>query len=281
MGIKTYKPYTPSRRQMTGSDFSEITKTTPEKSLVVSLKKNSGRNNQGKITVRHKGGGNRKKYRIIDFKRFKDSIPATVKAIEYDPNRTANIALICYADGEKAYILAPEGLKVGMTVMNGSEAEVRTGNCLPMSDIPVGTLVHNVELHPGKGGQLVRSAGNSAQLMAKEDKYVTLRLPSGEMRMVPSNCRASVGVIGNGDHSLINIGKAGRKRHMGIRPTVRGSVMNPNDHPHGGGEGRAPVGRPGPSTPWGKPALGLKTRKKNKQSNKLIVRRRDGKQLSK
>lgn len=281
MGIKTYKPYTPSRRQMTGSDFSEITKATPEKSLVVSLKKNSGRNNQGKITVRHRGGGNRKKYRLIDFKRFKDDIPATVKAIEYDPNRTANIALICYADGEKAYILAPEGLKVGMTVMNGSNAEVRTGNCLPMSDIPVGTLVHNIELHPGKGGQLVRSAGNSAQLMAKEDKYVTLRLPSGEMRMVPANCRASVGVIGNGDHSLINIGKAGRKRHMGIRPTVRGSVMNPNDHPHGGGEGRAPVGRPGPSTPWGKPALGLKTRKKNKQSNKLIVRRRDGKQLSK
>lgn len=281
MGIKTYKPYTPSRRQMTGSDFSEITKATPEKSLVVSLKKNSGRNNQGKITVRHRGGGNRKKYRLIDFKRFKDDIPATVKAIEYDPNRTANIALICYADGEKAYILAPEGLKVGMTVMNGSSAEVRTGNCLPMSDIPVGTLVHNIELHPGKGGQLVRSAGNSAQLMAKEDKYVTLRLPSGEMRMVPANCRASVGVIGNGDHSLINIGKAGRKRHMGIRPTVRGSVMNPNDHPHGGGEGRAPVGRPGPSTPWGKPALGLKTRKKNKQSNKLIVRRRDGKQLSK
>ena len=281
MGIKTYKPYTPSRRQMTGSDFSEITKSTPEKSLVVSLKKNSGRNNQGKITVRHRGGGNRKKYRLIDFKRFKDDIPATVKAIEYDPNRTANIALICYADGEKAYILAPEGLKVGMTVMNGSNAEVRTGNCLPMSDIPVGTLVHNIELHPGKGGQLVRSAGNSAQLMAKEDKYGTLRLPSGEMRMVPANCRASVGVIGNGDHSLINIGKAGRKRHMGIRPTVRGSVMNPNDHPHGGGEGRAPVGRPGPSTPWGKPALGLKTRKKNKQSNKLIVRRRDGKQLSK
>ena len=266
---------------MTGSDFSEITKATPEKSLVVSLKKNSGRNNQGKITVRHRGGGNRKKYRLIDFKRFKDDIPATVKAIEYDPNRTANIALICYADGEKAYILAPEGLKVGMTIMNGSNAEVRTGNCLPMSDIPVGTLVHNIELHPGKGGQLVRSAGNSAQLMAKEDKYVTLRLPSGEMRMVPANCRASVGVIGNGDHSLINIGKAGRKRHMGIRPTVRGSVMNPNDHPHGGGEGRAPVGRPGPSTPWGKPALGLKTRKKNKQSNKLIVRRRDGKQLSK
>ena len=281
MGIKTYKPYTPSRRHMTGSDFTEITTSTPEKSLVVSLKKNSGRNNQGKITVRHRGGGNRRKYRLIDFKRFKDGIPATVKSIEYDPNRTANIALICYADGEKSYILAPEGLKVGMTVMNGSDAEVRVGNCLPMCDIPVGTLVHNVELHPGKGGQLVRSAGNSAQLMAKEEKYVTLRLPSGEMRMVPANCRASVGVIGNGDHSLINVGKAGRKRHMGIRPTVRGSVMNPNDHPHGGGEGRAPIGRPGPSTPWGKPAMGLKTRKKNKQSNKLIIRRRDGKQLSK
>ena len=281
MGIKTYKPYTPSRRHMTGSDFSEITSSAPEKSLVYSLKKNAGRNSQGKITVRHRGGGSRRKYRMIDFKRIKDGIPATVKSIEYDPNRTANIALICYADGEKSYILAPEGLKVGMTVMNGSQAEVRTGNCLPMSDIPVGTLVHNVELHPGKGGQLVRSAGNSAQLMAKEDKYVTLRLPSGEMRMVPANCRASVGVIGNGDHSLINVGKAGRKRHMGIRPTVRGSVMNPNDHPHGGGEGRAPIGRPGPSTPWGKPAMGLKTRKKNKQSNKLIIRRRDGKQLSK
>ncbi len=281
MGIKTYNPYTPSRRQMSGSDFSEITKTTPEKSLVVSLKKNAGRNAQGKITVRHRGGGNRRKYRIIDFKRYKDGIPATVKSIEYDPNRTANIALISYADGEKAYILAPEGLKVGMTVMSGAGAEVRVGNCLPMSDIPVGTLVHNVELHAGKGGQLVRSAGNSAQLMAKEGKYATLRLPSGEMRLVPINCRASIGTIGNGDHSLINIGKAGRKRHMGIRPTVRGSVMNPNDHPHGGGEGRAPIGRPGPSTPWGKPAMGLKTRKKNKQSNKYIIRRRDGKQLSK
>ena len=281
MGIKTYNPYTPSRRQMTGSDFSEITTSTPEKSLVVSLKKNAGRNAQGKITVRHRGGGNRRKYRLIDFKRLKDGVPATVKTIEYDPNRTANIALICYADGEKAYILAPEGLKVGMTVVNGPEAEVRVGNCLPMSEIPVGTLIHNIEIHPGKGGQLVRSAGNSAQLMAKEGKYATLRLPSGEMRLVPSNCRASIGTIGNGDHNLINIGKAGRKRHMGIRPTVRGSVMNPNDHPHGGGEGRAPIGRSGPSTPWGKPALGLKTRKKNKQSNKYIIRRRDGKQLSK
>ena len=279
MGIKTYNPYTPSRRQMTGSDFSEITKTTPEKSLVVSLSKNSGRNNQGKITVRHRGGGNRRKYRLVDFKRKKDGIAAKVIGIEYDPNRTANIALICYADGEKAYILAPAGLKVGMKVMSGAEAEVRPGNCLPLSAIPVGTMVHNIELYPGKGGQLVRSAGNGAQVMAKEGKYATLRLPSGEMRMVPINCRATIGVVGNGEHNLINIGKAGRKRHMGIRPTVRGSVMNPNDHPHGGGEGKAPVGRPGPCTPWGKPALGLKTRKKKKQSNKLIVRRRDGRAI--
>ena len=280
MGIKTYNPYTPSRRQMTGSDFSEITKTTPEKSLVVSLSKNSGRNNQGKITVRHRGGGNRRKYRLVDFKRKKDGIAAKVIGIEYDPNRTANIALICYADGEKAYILAPAGLKVGMKVMSGAEAEVRPGNCLPLSAIPVGTMVHNIELYPGKGGQLVRSAGNGAQVMAKEGKYATLRLPSGEMRMVPINCRATIGVVGNGEHNLINIGKAGRKRHMGIRPTVRGSVMNPNDHPHGGGEGKTVIGRPGPCTPWGKPALGLKTRKKNKQSNKLIVRRRDGKALN-
>ena len=279
MGIKTYNPYTPSRRNMTGLDFAEVTKSTPEKSLVVSLKKNSGRNNQGKITVRHRGGGSRRKYRIIDFKRKKDGIPATVIGIEYDPNRTANIALICYADGEKAYILAPAGLTDGMKVMNGPEAEVRVGNCLPLEKIPVGTQIHNIELLPGKGGQLVRSAGLSAQLMAKEGKYATLRLPSGEMRMVPIGCRATIGVIGNGDHNLINIGKAGRKRHMGIRPTVRGSVMNPNDHPHGGGEGRAPIGRSGPSTPWGKPALGLKTRKKNKQSNKLIVRRRDGRAI--
>ncbi len=277
MGIKTYNPYTPSRRQMTGSDFSEITKQTPEKSLLDSKSRQAGRNNQGKVTVRHRGGGAKKKYRIIDFKRRKDGIPATVIGIEYDPNRTANIALICYADGEKAYILAPAGLTDGMKVMNGPEAEVRVGNCLPLSEIPVGTQIHNIELYPGKGGQLVRSAGNSAQLMAKEGKYATLRLPSGEMRMVPIVCRASIGVVGNGDHSLINIGKAGRKRHMGIRPTVRGSVMNPNDHPHGGGEGKAGIGRPGPCTPWGKPALGLKTRKKNKQSNKLIVRRRDGK----
>ena len=280
MGIKTYNPYTPSRRQMTGSDFSEITKTTPEKSLVVSLSKNSGRNNQGKITVRHRGGGNRRKYRLVDFKRKKDGIAAKVIGIEYDPNRTANIALICYADGEKAYILAPAGLKVGMKVMSGAEAEVRPGNCLPLSAIPVGTMVHNIELYPGKGGQLVRSAGNGAQVMAKEGKYATLRLPSGEMRMVPINCRATIGVVGNGEHNLINIGKAGRKRHMGIRPTVRGSVMNPNDHPHGGGECKTGIGRPGPCTPWGKPALGLKTRKKNKQSNKLIVRRRDGKALN-
>ena len=279
MGIKTYRPYTPSRRQMTGSDFAEITKTTPEKSLLAPKSRQAGRNNQGKITVRHRGGGAKKKYRIIDFKRNKDGIAATVVGIEYDPNRTANIALICYEDGEKAYILAPEGLKDGMKVMNGPEAEVRVGNCLPLSEIPVGTQIHNIERYPGKGGQLVRSAGNSAQLMAKEGKYATLRLPSGEMRMVPIICRASVGVVGNGDHSLINVGKAGRKRHMGFRPTVRGSVMNPNDHPHGGGEGKTGIGRPGPSTPWGKPALGLKTRKKNKSSNKLIVRRRDGKAI--
>ena len=279
MGIRTYNPYTPSRRQMTGSDFSEITKTTPEKSLLDSKKRKAGRNAQGKITVRHRGGGAKKKYRIVDFKRKKDGIPATVVGIEYDPNRSANIALICYADGEKAYILAPEGLKDGMTVMNGADAEVRVGNCLPLAEIPVGTQIHNIELYPGKGGQLVRSAGNSAQLMAKEGKYATLRLPSGEMRMVPIICRASIGVVGNGEHNLINVGKAGRKRHMGIRPTVRGSVMNPNDHPHGGGEGKTGIGRPGPCTPWGKPALGLKTRKKNKASNKLIVRRRDGKAI--
>ena len=279
MGIKTYNPYTPSRRQMTGSDFSEITKTTPEKSLLDSKKRKAGRNSQGKITVRHRGGGAKRQYRIVDFKRKKDGIPAKVIGIEYDPNRSANIALICYADGEKAYILAPAGLTDGMTVMNGPEAEVRVGNCLPLSEIPVGTQIHNIELYPGKGGQLVRSAGNSAQLMAKEGKYATLRLPSGEMRMVPIICRASIGVVGNGEHNLINVGKAGRKRHMGIRPTVRGSVMNPNDHPHGGGEGKTGIGRPGPSTPWGKPALGLKTRKKNKASNKLIVRRRDGKAM--
>ena len=281
MGIKSYKPYTPSRRAMTGSDFAEITKKTPEKSLVVRLPKHSGRNNQGKITVRHRGGGATKKYRIIDFKRNdKDGIPAKVTGIEYDPNRTANIALLTYADGEKRYILAPEGLQVGASLMNGSEAEVRVGNCLPLTDIPVGTNVHNVELSPGHGGEMVRSAGSSAQIMAKEGKYATLRLPSGEMRMVPISCRATIGTVGNIDHSLINYGKAGRKRHMGIRPHVRGSVMNPNDHPHGGGEGRSPIGRPGPCTPWGKPALGLKTRKKKKASNRLIVRRRNGKALN-
>ena len=279
MGIKTFNPYTPSRRAMTMLDNTEITKSTPEKSLTVSLNKKAGRNNQGKITVRHHGGGSRRKYRIIDFKRNKVDIPATVLSIEYDPNRTANIALICYADGEKSYILAPNGLKVGDVLMNGENAEVKVGNCLPLSAIPVGTEIHNIELYPGKGGQLVRAAGNTAQLMAKEGKYATLRLPSGEMRMVPVICRATIGTVGNIEHGLVNIGKAGRKRNMGIRPTVRGSVMNPNDHPHGGGEGRAPVGRPGPCTPWGKPALGLKTRKKNKKSNKMIVRRRDGKNM--
>ena len=279
MGIKTFNPYTPSRRAMTMLDNAEITKAAPEKSLTVSLKKTAGRNNQGKITVRHHGGGSRRKYRIIDFKRNKVDVPATVKSIEYDPNRTANIALICYADGEKTYILAPNGLKVGDVLMNGENAEVKVGNCLPLSAIPVGTEIHNIELYPGKGGQLVRAAGNVAQLMAKEGKYATLRLPSGEMRLVPLVCRATIGTVGNIEHGLVNIGKAGRKRNMGIRPTVRGSVMNTNDHPHGGGEGRAPVGRPGPCTPWGKPALGLKTRKKNKKSNKMIVRRRDGKNM--
>ena len=277
MGIKSFNPYTPSRRHMTVVDRTELSTAVPEKSLTVSLKKNAGRNAQGKITVRHRGGGSKRKYRIIDFKRNKDGVPATVKSIEYDPNRTANIALIAYADGQKAYILAPEGLKVGQKVMNGADAEIAVGNCLPLENIPVGTQIHNIELMPGKGGQLVRAAGNSAQLMAKEGKYATLRLPSGEMRMVPIGARATIGVIGNGEHALVNIGKAGRKRNMGIRPTVRGSVMNPNDHPHGGGEGKSPVGRPGPVTPWGKPALGYKTRKNNKSSDKLIVRRRNGK----
>jgi len=262
---------------MTVSDFAEITKSKPEKSLTVHLKKHSGRNGQGKITVRHRGGGAKIKYRIIDFKRLKDGVPARVAAIEYDPNRTANIALLFYADGEKSYILAPNGLKVGDSLMSGEEAEVKVGNALPMKAIPVGTEIHNIEMKPGRGGQLVRSAGNVAQLMAKDEKYATVRLPSSEMRMVPVNCRATIGQIGNLDNELINIGKAGKKRHMGIRPTVRGSVMNPNDHPHGGGEGRAPIGRPAPSTPWGKPALGYKTRKKNKQSNKYIVRKRGSK----
>ncbi|GMQ63271.1 50S ribosomal protein L2 [Vallitalea maricola] len=274
MGIKKYNPYTPSRRHMTGSTFEEITKKTPEKSLVASLKKHSGRNNQGKITVRHRGGGSKIKYRMIDFKRNKDGVPGKVVAIEYDPNRSANIALVQYVDGEKRYILSPNGLKVGNKVMSGSEAEIRIGNALQLKDIPVGSSIHNIELKPGKGGQLVRSAGNVAQLMAKEGKYATLRLPSGEMRLVPILCKATIGQVGNIDHELITVGKAGRKRHMGIRPTVRGSVMNPNDHPHGGGEGRAPVGRPSPMTPWGKPALGYKTRKKNKHSNKYIIRKR-------
>ena len=279
MGIKTYNPYTPSRRNMTGSDFSEITKTSPEKSLCVSLKKNSGRNNQGKITVRHRGGGSRRKYRVIDFKRYKDGIPATVIGIEYDPNRTANIALICYEDGTKSYILAPEGLTDGMKVMNGAEAEVKPGNCLPIANIPVGTVIHNVEMHPGKGAQLVRSAGAYAQLMAKDGDNAQIRMPSGEVRIIRTNCTACIGQVGNLEHENVQIGKAGRKRHMGIRPTVRGSVMNPNDHPHGGGEGKTGIGRPGPSTPWGKPALGLKTRKSKKASNKLIVRRRDGRAI--
>ena len=274
MGIKRYKPYTPSRRHMTVSTFEEITKSTPEKSLVVHIKKNSGRNNQGKLTVRHKGGGAKLKYRIIDFKRNKDNIPATVKAIEYDPNRTANIALVVYADGVKSYILAPVGLNVGDTIMNGENAEVRVGNALPMRNIPVGSNIHNIEMMPGRGGQLVRSAGNVAQLMAKEGKYATVKLPSGEMRLLPIDCRATIGQVGNLDNELVKIGKAGRTRHMGIRPTVRGSVMNPNDHPHGGGEGRAPIGRPSPMTPWGKPAMGYKTRKKHKASNKYIIHAR-------
>lgn len=274
MGIKRFKPYTPSRRQMTVSDFSEVTKNTPEKSLIVHLKTNSGRNNQGKITVRHKGGGYKKQYRLIDFKRNKDNIEAKVVGIEYDPNRTANIALLSYKDGEKRYILAPAGLQVGEILMSGPNAEIKVGNAMPLENMPLGSQVHNIELKPGAGGQLVRSAGNVAQLMAKEGKFATLRLPSGEMRLVPIKCRATIGQIGNADHELVNIGKAGKKRHMGIRPTVRGSVMNPNDHPHGGGEGRSPIGRPAPSTPWGKPALGYKTRKKNKASNKYIVHRR-------
>ncbi|MFV0503241.1 MAG: 50S ribosomal protein L2 [Lachnospirales bacterium] len=274
MGIRRFKPYTPSRRHMTVSDFDEVTKKSPEKNLLCHVKKTSGRNNQGKITVRHKGGGYKKQYRIIDFKRNKDDIEAKVIGIEYDPNRTANIALISYKDGQKAYILAPIGLHVDDVLMNGENAEIRIGNCLPLRSMPIGTQIHNIEMKPGAGGQLVRAAGNVAQLMAKEGKFATLRLPSGEMRMVPVECRATVGQVGNADHELINIGKAGKKRHMGIRPTVRGSVMNPNDHPHGGGEGRSPIGRPAPSTPWGKPALGYKTRKKHKASNKYIIKGR-------
>ena len=277
MGIRRYKPYTPSRREMTVSDFAEVTKKKPEKSLVVHLKKHSGRNGQGKITVRHRGGGAKIKYRIIDFKRDKDSVPAKVAAVEYDPNRSANIALLHYVDGEKRYILFPVGVKVGDMLQSGVDAEIRPGNALPMKNIPVGTEIHNIEMKLGKGGQLVRAAGNVAQLMAKDEKYATVRLSSGEMRLLPIGCRATVGQVGNLDNELINIGKAGKKRHMGIRPTVRGSVMNPNDHPHGGGEGKAPIGRPAPSTPWGKPALGYKTRKKNKHSNKYVVRKRGSK----
>ncbi|MCR4724797.1 MAG: 50S ribosomal protein L2 [Clostridia bacterium] len=277
MGIKKYKPTTPGLRGMTVSTFEEITESTPEKSLTYTLKKNAGRNNRGCITVRHQGGGTRRKYRVIDFKRNKDDIPATVKTIEYDPNRTANIALVCYADGEKRYIIAPNGLKVGDVLYSGAAADIKTGNTLPLANIPVGTIIHNIELKPGKGAQLCRAAGNGAQLMAKEGQYAQVRLPSGEVRKIAMNCRATIGEVGNIDHELISIGKAGRKRHMGIRPTVRGSVMNPNDHPHGGGEGKAPVGRPGPVTPWGKPALGYKTRKKNKASNQYIVKRRNQK----
>lgn len=275
MGIKRFKPYTPSRRQMTMSDFAEITTSKPNKSLVVILKNNSGRNAQGKITVRHRGGREKRKYRIIDFKRNKDDIMATVHSIEYDPNRTANIALLHYADGDKKYILAPNGLKVGDKLSSGINAEIRVGNALPLKNIPIGSEIHNIELKVGAGGQLVRSAGNVAQLMAKGDKYATVRLPSSEMRLVPINARATLGQVGNQDHELINIGKAGRTRHKGFRPTVRGSVMNPNDHPHGGGEGKTGIGRPSPMTPWGKPALGYKTRKKNKKSNKYIVHRRN------
>lgn len=274
MGIKSFKPTSPAVRQMTVSTFEEITKKAPEKSLVVALKKNSGRNNQGRITVRHRGGGNAVKYRLIDFKRDKDNIPGKVAAIEYDPNRTANIALIHYADGEKRYILHPHGLMVGDTVLSGEQQDIQIGNAMPLMNMPVGTTVHNIEMKPGKGGQMVRSAGNSAQLMAKEGKFALLRLPSGETRYVAKECRATVGQVGNIDHENIAIGKAGRKRHMGMRPTVRGSVMNPNDHPHGGGEGRSPVGRPNPVTPWGKPALGYKTRKKKNPSDKYIVSRR-------
>ena len=274
MGIKHFKPYTPSRRNMTVSDFDEITKKSPEKSLLAKKKKNAGRNSYGRITVRHQGGGNRQKYRIIDFKRKKDDMPATVIGIEYDPNRTSNIALIKYEDGTLNYILAPLGLKDGDQVVSGAKSDIKIGNCLPIENIPVGTLIHNIELNPGQGGKLVRTAGGEAQLMAKEGKYAHVRLPSGEMRLVLAKCRATIGTIGNTDHGNIKLGKAGRKRHMGIRPTVRGSVMNPVDHPHGGGEGRAPVGHAGPLTPWGKPALGYKTRKKNKKSDKLIVKRR-------
>ena len=274
MAVKKFRPTTPSRRQMTMATFEEITTNSPEKSLLVSLKKTGGRNAQGKITVRHHGGGAKRKYRIIDFKRNKDGIPATVATIEYDPNRSAYIALVVYADGEKRYIIAPAGLKVGDTVVSGADADIKPGNALPLLNIPVGTFIHNIELQAGKGGQLVRAAGLSAQLMAKEGKYATLRLPSGEMRYVRIECRATVGTVSNSTNDIVKIGKAGRKRHMGIRPTVRGSVMNPNDHPHGGGEGKSPVGRPSPMTPWGKPALGYKTRKTKKYSDRFIIKDR-------
>ncbi|HCC07382.1 MAG TPA: 50S ribosomal protein L2 [Clostridiales bacterium] len=277
MGIRKYNPYTPSRRNMTASDFSEITKTVPEKSLLAPLKKTAGRNAQGKITVRHRGGGEARKYRIIDFKRNKDDIPAKVVGIEYDPNRTANIALLVYADGEKRYIIATKGLKVGEVLMNGKDAEIKSGNCLPISAIPVGSMVHNIEMIPGKGAQIARAAGMESQLMAKDEKFATLKLPSNEMRLIPVNCKATIGQVGNIEQELINIGSAGKKRHMGIRPTVRGSAMNPNDHPHGGGEGKTGIGKKAPVSPWGKPALGLKTRKKNKASNKYIVRKRNSK----
>ena len=277
MPIKKYKPTTPGRRGMSSLTFEEITSNKPEKSLVVSLKSKGGRNNNGRITTRHQGGGHKRNYRIIDFKRNKDGIPAKVATIEYDPNRSANIALLHYVDGEKRYILAPKGLTVGMQVVSGKDADIKVGNCLEMKDMPEGTFIHNVELKPGKGGQLARSAGCSAQILGIEDKYVTVRLSSGEVRKILSNCRATVGVVGNEDHSLVNIGKAGRNRWKGVRPTVRGSVMNPNDHPHGGGEGRTPIGRKSPMTPWGKKAMGVKTRKTKKASDKLIVRRRNGK----
>ena len=277
MGIRKYNPTTPGLRGMTVSTFEEITSDKPEKSLTKTLKKHSGRNSRGKITVRHRGGGTRPKYRIIDFKRDKDGIPGKVATIEYDPNRSANIALINYADGEKRYIVAPNKLEVGDVIFSGPDADIKVGNALPVANIPVGTIIHNVELKPGKGAQLVRSAGNGAQLMAKEGKFASLRLPSGEVRKIRQECRATIGEVGNIDHQNIQIGKAGRKRHMGIRPTVRGSVMNPNDHPHGGGEGKAGIGRVSPVTPWGKPALGYKTRKKGKPSDKYIVKRRNEK----
>ncbi len=277
MAIKSYKPTSPSRRQMTVTDYSELSKVAPEKSLLVSLDKKAGRNSYGRITVRHRGGGNRRKYRIIDFKRDKQGMNATVLTLEYDPNRSSFIALVQYEDGEKRYIIAPYGLKVGDVVRAGSDADIKPGNALALADIPVGTFIHNLELYPGKGAQLVRAAGNMAQLMGKEDEYALVRLPSGEMRKIAAECMATIGQVGNIDHENVNLGKAGRTRHKGIRPTVRGSVMNPNDHPHGGGEGKSPVGRPGPVTPWGKPALGYKTRATHNRSDKFIVKRRNGK----